>query len=95
MPVQDDKIAIDELLVCYVSATDRRDWPLLRSVFTADAELEYGSLGSSTSADEYTDVMEERHRRVGKTLHRLTNVDIEIGDAGSASPTRRSLKRTW
>ena len=38
-----DKIEIQELLYRYARACDSRDWDLLTSVFTDDAQLDYSS----------------------------------------------------
>ena len=40
-----DRLAIEDLLTRYATAVDRQDWDLYRSVFTADAEVDYTSAG--------------------------------------------------
>ncbi len=40
-----DRVEIDDLLTRYASAIDTREWDLLDSVFTPDAELDYRSAG--------------------------------------------------
>lgn len=40
-----DRVEIDALLTRYASAIDSREWDLLDSVFTVDAELDYRSAG--------------------------------------------------
>ena len=40
-----DRLEIDDLLTRYASAIDTREWDMLDSVFTADAELDYRSAG--------------------------------------------------
>ena len=40
-----DRVEIDDLLTRYASAIDTREWDMLDSVFTVDAELDYRSAG--------------------------------------------------
>jgi hypothetical protein len=40
-----DRIEIDDLLIRYATAIDARDWELLDTVFTPDAQLDYRSAG--------------------------------------------------
>ena len=40
-----DRIAAEDLLTRYATAVDRRDWEQYRSIFTADAEIDYTSAG--------------------------------------------------
>jgi hypothetical protein len=46
MTDRDDRQDISELLVRYATGIDRRDWPLFRTVFTDNCELDYGEVGS-------------------------------------------------
>ncbi|GAA4537213.1 nuclear transport factor 2 family protein [Mycobacterium paraffinicum] len=85
MTERDDRQDISELLVRYATGIDRRDWPLFRSVFTADCELDYGEIGSWTGIDAVTEFMDKTHALAGQTLHRLTNQVITVdGDNATA-----------
>lgn len=85
MTERDDRQDICELLVRYATGIDRRDWPLFRTVFTADCELDYGEIGSWTGVDAVAGFMEQVHALAGHTLHRLTNHAITVdGDKATA-----------
>jgi len=85
MTDRDDRQDISELLLRYATGIDRRDWPLFRTVFTADCELDYGEIGVWNGVDEVTNFMEQTHALAGHTMHRLTNQAITIdGDKAAA-----------
>ncbi|OBH87355.1 nuclear transport factor 2 family protein [Mycobacterium scrofulaceum] len=85
MTEREDRQDICELLVRYATGIDRRDWPLFRTVFTADCELDYGEIGSWTGVDAVAGFMEQVHALAGHTLHRLTNHAITVdGDKATA-----------
>jgi 3-phenylpropionate/cinnamic acid dioxygenase small subunit len=85
MTEREDRQDISDLLVRYATGIDRRDWPLFRTVFTDDCELDYGEVGAWTGVDAVTDFMEQVHAPAGHTLHRLTNQVITIeGDKALA-----------
>ncbi|GBG37770.1 nuclear transport factor 2 family protein [Mycobacterium montefiorense] len=85
MTERDDRQDISELLVRYATGIDRRDWPLFRTVFTDDCELDYGEIGTWQGVDAVTDFMDKTHAMAGHTLHRLTNQAITLdGDKASA-----------
>jgi 3-phenylpropionate/cinnamic acid dioxygenase small subunit len=85
MTERDDRQDISELLVRYATGIDRRDWPLFRTVFTDDCELDYGEIGAWQGVDAVTDFMDTTHAMAGHTLHRLTNQAITLdGDSASA-----------
>jgi 3-phenylpropionate/cinnamic acid dioxygenase small subunit len=80
-----DRQEISDLLVRYATGIDRRDWPLFRTVFTDDCELDYGEIGAWSGVDAVTDFMEQTHAPAGHTLHRLTNQTIAVdGDSAVA-----------
>jgi len=54
MTEREDRQDICELLVRYATGIDRRDWPLFRTVFTDDCELDYGYSGSWSGFDAVT-----------------------------------------
>ena len=85
MTERDDRQDISELLVRYATGIDRRDWPLFRTVFTDDCELDYGEIGVWRGVDEVTDFMDKTHAPAGHTLHRLSNQAITVdGDKAVA-----------
>ena len=85
MTERDDRQDISDLLVRYATGIDRRDWPLFRTVFTDDCELDYGEIGTWQGVDAVTDFMDTTHAMAGHTLHRLTNQAITLdGDNASA-----------
>jgi len=73
------------LLVRYATSIDRRDWPLFRTVFTDDCELDYGEIGAWKGVDAVTEFMEKVHALAGHTMHRLSNIAITVdGDQALA-----------
>ncbi|MDT5145379.1 MAG: hypothetical protein QOC58_24 [Mycobacterium sp.] len=85
MTESEDKQNISDLLVRYATGIDRRDWPLFRTVFTDDCELDYGEIGAWSGVDAVTDFMTRAHAPAGHTLHRLSNQVITVdGDTASA-----------
>ena len=78
MTETDPRLDISDLLVRYATGIDRRDWPLFRTVFTDDCELDYGEVGTWKGVDAVTDFMEQTHAMAGRTMHRLTNQAITV-----------------
>jgi len=82
---RDDRQDISDLLVRYATGIDRRDWPLFRTVFTDDCELDYGEIGAWQGVDDVTEFMTRVHAMAGHTLHRLSNQAIAVdGDTAVA-----------
>ncbi len=85
MSERDDRHDIGELLVRYATGIDRRDWPLFRTVFTTDCELDYGEIGQWRGVDAVTEFMQLAHAAAGHTLHRITNRAVDLdGDRAAA-----------
>ncbi|HWS93921.1 MAG TPA: nuclear transport factor 2 family protein [Mycobacterium sp.] len=85
MTERDDRQDISDLLVRYATGIDRRDWPLFRTVFTDDCELDYGEIGEWKGVDAATEFMQAAHALAGHTLHRLSNLAITVdGDKATA-----------
>ena len=85
MSEREDRQDISELLVRYATSIDRRDWPLFRTVFTDDCELDYGEIGAWNGVDAVTEFMEKVHALAGHTMHRLSNIAITVdGDQALA-----------
>ena len=48
-----DRLEIEQLIVRYTVAIDNKDWELLDTVFTPDAELDYASSGGADAKGTY------------------------------------------
>jgi 3-phenylpropionate/cinnamic acid dioxygenase small subunit len=80
-----DRQDIADVLLRYATGIDRRDWPLFRSIFANDCELDYGEIGTWKGADAVTEFMRQAHAMAGHTMHRLTNQVITVdGDIAQA-----------
>lgn len=85
MTTHEDRRQISDVLVRYATGIDRRDWPLLRTVFTEDCELDYGEIGTFVGVDAVVQFMTETHRMAGHTLHRITNQAVDVdGETATA-----------
>ena len=73
-----DKEQIAEVLIRYATGIDSKDWPLLRSCWTDEIDVDYQQLGRFTSADALTDVMRQLHENMGPTYHRMSNIVIAV-----------------
>jgi 3-phenylpropionate/cinnamic acid dioxygenase small subunit len=76
--VDADKEQIAEVLIRYATGIDSKDWPLLRSCWTDEIDVDYQQLGRFTSADALTDVMRQLHENMGPTYHRMSNFVIAV-----------------
>ena len=79
-PSAQDERAIGALLLSYGSAIDRRDWDKFRACFSDDCECDYGSFGKWRGPAAITLYMKQAHADVGATMHRITNIEIAMGD---------------
>jgi hypothetical protein len=86
--VDDDKSQIAEVLIRYATGIDSKDWPLLRSCWTDEIDVDYQQLGRFTSADALTDVMRQLHENMGPTYHRMSNFVIAFDEAGDRATVR-------
>ena len=78
-----DRLAIDEVLVRYCRGIDRCDADELRSVFTPDAVLDYGS--GPQARDGMVDQLIAGLRAMRLTQHSISNALVEIdGDRARA-----------
>jgi len=73
-----DKEQIAEVLIRYATGIDSKDWPLFRSCWTDEIDVDYQQLGCFTSADALTDVMRQLHENMGPTYHRMSNFVITV-----------------
>jgi 3-phenylpropionate/cinnamic acid dioxygenase small subunit len=76
--VDADREQIAEVLIRYATGIDSKDWPLLRSCWTDQIDVDYQQLGHFTSADALTDVMRQLHENMGPTYHRMSNFVIAV-----------------
>jgi SnoaL-like domain len=86
--VDADKEQIAEVLIRYATGIDSKDWPLLRSCWTDEIDVDYQQLGRFTSADALTDVMRQLHENMGATYHRMSNFVIAVDEAGDRATVR-------
>jgi 3-phenylpropionate/cinnamic acid dioxygenase small subunit len=82
---------IAEVLVRYATGIDRRDWDLFRSCFASDCLAEYENIGTWESADAITDFMVTAHAGMGHTMHRISNIAIDVGGDGDRAVARCSV----
>jgi 3-phenylpropionate/cinnamic acid dioxygenase small subunit len=87
-PEGTSKQDIAEVLVRYATGIDRRDWDLFRSCFAVDCLAEYEGIGTWESADAITDFMTTAHARMGHTMHRISNVAIDVHADGDRAVAR-------
>lgn len=87
MSERKDRQDIADVLLRYATGIDRRDWPLFRTVFTDDCELDYGEVGSWKGVDAVTEFMQQAHAMAGHTMHRLTNQVIAVDGDQAESRT--------
>ncbi len=52
-----DKAQIAEVLIRYATGIDSKDWPLFRSCWTDEVDVDYGELGHFTEPDAFTDLL--------------------------------------
>lgn len=76
---------VADVLVCYATAIDRRDWTLFRTCFTDDCELDYGDIGRWHGVDAAAAWMERSHAALGHSLHRITNQVLSADGDGVAA----------
>jgi 3-phenylpropionate/cinnamic acid dioxygenase small subunit len=81
-----DRIEIDDLLIRYTKAIDQKDWKLLDTVFTPDAEVDYVSSGGiKGSYPEARAWLEKALAPFPITVHYVTNSEVTLaGDRASA-----------
>ncbi|MEM7285901.1 MAG: nuclear transport factor 2 family protein [Actinomycetota bacterium] len=82
-----DRLAIEQVLVTYVDAVDRKEWDRLDDVFTPDAVIDYSSTGGPGAAGSYERMkpwLESHLAMFSRTQHLLgtTLMTIEGDRAG-------------
>ncbi len=80
-----DRIEIADLLTRYAHAVDTQDWDLWKSLFTADATIDYSSVGgASGDAETVAAWLEASLAMFEMTQHLISNLDVTInGDSAS------------
>ncbi|MBF6352408.1 MULTISPECIES: nuclear transport factor 2 family protein [Nocardia] len=74
-----DRIEISDLLTRYATAVDDKDWPLYRSVFTADAQIDYSTAGGPTGdVDTVVAGLTEQLQLFTRTQHFIANIAVEL-----------------
>ena len=97
-----DRIAAEDLLTRYATAVDRRDWQQYRSIFTADAEIDYTSAGGiAGTVDEIVEFLSTSLEMFEMTQHLVSNIDLEVnGESATVTamfnnPMRLPGGDTW
>lgn len=86
-----DRDEIVELTVRYATAIDNLEYSLLTTVFTDDAQVDYGEVGQWTGGAEVAAFMEAAHVGAQHTMHRMTNQAVAIdADADADAATVRT-----
>jgi hypothetical protein len=75
-----DVIEIRDVIDRYAVGIDRRDWELVRHCFTPECHADYGRSGQWTAREPFVEWLQEIHRDVGPTMHRMTNHQIDVDD---------------
>ena len=83
-----DKAQIIEVLVRYATGIDSKNWPLFRTCWTDEVDLDYGEVGTFTDPDVLTDLFAQLHNPMGNTYHRLSNFVIDIDEGGDTATAR-------
>jgi len=81
-----DRLAINDLLIRYTRAIDTKDWNLLDTCFTPDADVDYTATGGV--AGKYPQVREWLSKALAPfpiTVHYVTNSIVKLdGDRATA-----------
>jgi len=78
-----DRQEIQDLLLVYARAVDRRDWETVRTVFHPDAHDDHGDYRGGV--DGFLAWVTERHARIGQSMHFLGNCLIEFTGRDTAA----------
>ena len=74
-----DRIEITDLLTRYAHAVDTKDWALYRSVFTADAEIDYSTAGGPAgSLEEVVSRLAPMLDLFARTQHYVSNIAVDL-----------------
>ena len=82
-----DRAEITDLLTRYARAVDRQDWDLYRSIFTADAHIDYTQVGGiAGNVEEVVGFLSQVMGMFESIQHMISNIEITI-DANEADVT--------
>ncbi|GAA4471431.1 hypothetical protein GCM10023094_02130 [Rhodococcus olei] len=74
-------IEVHDLFTRYARAVDTRDWDVYRTVFTADAQIDYSTSGGPTGDRESViAALDPMLALFSRTQHYVTNVDVRSFD---------------
>ncbi|WP_328392538.1 nuclear transport factor 2 family protein [Nocardia sp. NBC_00416] len=78
-----DRLEITDLLTRYATAVDSKDWALYRTVFTADAQIDYTTAGGPTGdLETVVSLLSQQLELFTRTQHFISNIAVELdGDA--------------
>lgn len=81
-----DRTEVDDLLICYATAVDTKDWDLYETCFTEDAFIDYESAGGiKGKLPEVRAWLEKTLVMFPMTQHVVCNRVVKLdGDAGTA-----------
>jgi len=88
----EDRLAITDLMTRYATAIDSRNWALLESCFTPDAEVHYPGAAPLHGPTAVARFCEEALRPYRATQHLLGNYTVEV--SGDVAATSVSLQAT-
>lgn len=77
------KSDIEDVLLRYARAVDRKDWPALADVFHADAHDEHGEFSGGPAA--FVEWVSRRHATIPFAMHIMANCLIEFVDDATAA----------
>lgn len=81
---RDDRRAIEDLMVRYATAIDRRDWALFETCFIAECGTDYGPIGRWSDYEGLVGFMAAVHAPMGLSAHRMSNI-VPVVDGDSAT----------
>lgn len=86
LQVLSDRLAIDDLLVAYAHAVDRRRWDVLDEVFVPDALIDYREMGGIRGTlPEIKDFLAESMQAFVRSHHLVASTQVSLtGDTATA-----------
>lgn len=92
----DDFTAITRLRYEYAFGIDTRDYPLLRSVFVDEIEMDFSSYNSSPggpiAADDWVARCSVLFDGLDATQHSMTNPLVDVADGGQSATCRMAMQ---
>ncbi|WP_269621232.1 nuclear transport factor 2 family protein [Zhongshania sp. BJYM1] len=71
---------IENLILEYATALDRKEYDLLDNVFSVDAKVEYVGIGECTGTKEVKDLVCGVLEQCTETQHMLSNIRVKLDD---------------